>query len=104
MRRGLSLFLLLAPAFALAALGVLMVTSTTARHAAATFGDPRHFAVRQVIATGLGAVVALAIIRLGPTRLLGVAPLIFVAALLAALAVFVPGIGVRAVSYTHLTL
>ena len=96
MRRGLSLFLLLAPAFALAALGLLMVASTTAHHAAATFGDPRHFAVRQVIATAVAALVALAIAHMGPTRLLGVAPVIFTAALLAALAVFVPGIGVRA--------
>ena len=55
MRRGLSFFLLLAPALALAALGVLMVTSTTAHHATAAFGDPQHFVVRQVIATALAA-------------------------------------------------
>ena len=96
MRRGLSFFLLLAPAFALAALGVLMVTSTTARHATAIFGDPHHFVVRQLIAMALGAVAAAAIVRAGPTRVLHVAPIIFFAALLAALAVFVPGIGVRA--------
>jgi cell division protein FtsW len=96
MRRGLSFFLLLAPALALAALGVLMVTSTTAHHATAAFGDPRHFVVRQVIATALGAVLALAIVRAGPERLLHAAPVIFVVALLAALAVFIPGIGVRA--------
>jgi cell division protein FtsW len=96
MRRGISLFLLLVPALALAALGVLMVTSTMARHATATFGDPSHFAVRHLIATGLALVVALAIVRAGPARVLQAAPLLFIAALLAALAVFVPGIGVRA--------
>src|SRR6266700_7155591 len=96
MRRRISLILLLVPALALAALGVLMVTSTTARHAAVTFGDPRHFAVRHLIATGLATVLALAIVRLGPARVLRAAPLIFIAALIAALAVFVPGIGVRA--------
>ena len=96
MRRGLSFFLLLAPALALAGLGVLMVTSTTAHHATAAFGDPRHFVVRQLIAIALGAAVALAIVRAGPARLLQAAPVIFVVALLAALAVFVPGIGVRA--------
>ncbi len=96
MRRGLPFFLLLAPALALAALGMLMVTSTTARHATAAFGDPRHFMVRQVIATVLGAGLALAIVRAGPARLLQAAPVIFVVALLAALAVFIPGIGVRA--------
>jgi cell division protein FtsW len=96
MRRGLSFFLLLAPALALAALGVLMVTSTTAHHATTAFGDPRHFVVRQVIATALAAALALAIVRAGPARLLQAAPVIFVVALLAALAVFVPGIGVRA--------
>jgi len=96
MRRGLSLFLLVVPAFALAALGVLMVTSTMARHATATFGDPRHFAVRHLIATGVAVVVAIGIVRAGPARVLRAAPLVFIAALLAALAVFVPGIGVRA--------
>jgi cell division protein FtsW len=96
MRRGLSLFLLLVPAFALAALGVLMVTSTTARQGSAIFGDPRHFAVRHLIATGLAIVLALVIVRLGPARVLRAAPLIFLAALVAALAVFVPGVGVRA--------
>ncbi len=96
MRRGLSFFLLLVPAFALAALGVLMVTSTTARHATALFGDPHHFVVRQLIAMALGAAAAAAIVRAGPTRVLHAAPIIFIAALLAALAVFVPGIGVRA--------
>ncbi len=96
MRRGLSFFLLVAPALALAALGVLMVMSTTARHATAAFGDPRHFVVRQVIATALAAVLALAIVRAGPARVLHAAPVIFAVALLAALAVFIPGIGVRA--------
>ena len=96
MRRGLSLFLLVVPAFALAALGVLMVTSTMARHATATFGDPRHFAVRHLIATGVAIAVAIAVVRIGPARVLRAAPLVFVVALLAALAVFVPGIGVRA--------
>ena len=96
MRRGLSLTLLVVPALALAAFGVLMVASTTARQATATFGDPRHFAVRQVIATGIGGALAIAIVRVGPTRMLRVAPLIFLACLAAALAVFVPGVGVRA--------
>lgn len=96
MKRGLSFTLLLAPAFALAALGVLMVMSTTARHATALFGDPRHFVVRQLIATALGAMLALAIVRAGPARVLRAAPVIFIVALLSALAVFVPGIGVRA--------
>src|ERR1041384_7189286 len=96
MRRGISLLLLLVPAFALAALGILMVTSTMERHAAVTFGDPRHFAVRHLIATGLATMLAVAIARMGPARMLRAAPLIFIAALIAALAVFVPGIGVRA--------
>ena len=96
MRRGLPFLLLLAPALALAALGVLMVTSTTAHHATAAFGDPRHFVVRQVIATALGGVLALAIARAGPARVLQAAPVIFLVALVAAVSVFIPGIGVRA--------
>jgi cell division protein FtsW len=96
MRRGLSLFLLVAPALALAAFGVLMVASTTARQATAVFGNPRHFAIRQIIATVLAGALAIAIVRVGPARMLRAAPVIFVAALVAALAVFVPGVGVRA--------
>jgi cell division protein FtsW len=96
MKRALLLLLLLVPALALSALGVLMVGSTTARHAAASFGDSMHFAVRQVVAVALAAAAAFVVARLGPGRLLRAAPLIFMAALVLALAVFVPGVGVRA--------
>jgi cell division protein FtsW len=94
--RGISMFLLIVPALALSLLGLVMVGSTTARQAAATFGDPLHFVVRQVIALLLAALVAFAALRAGPNRIMRAAPLLFVAALLGALAVFVPGVGVRA--------
>jgi cell division protein FtsW len=90
------LLLVALPAVALGALGAVVVASATARQGAATFGDPAHFAVRQFVALALAVVVALAAVRAGPQRLLAAAPAIFVGALVAALAVFVPGIGVRA--------
>src|SRR5262249_50035826 len=95
-RRVLTLALVVLPALALGVLGVVVVASATARQGAATFGTPAHFAVRQVAALAVAAALALVVARAGPERLLRAAPPIFVAALLGALAVFVPGVGVRA--------
>ena len=88
--------LIAAPAVALGALGVVVVASTTAHQGAVVFGNRGHFAVRQVAALLLGAAAALVVVRAGPERLLAAAPTIFIVALIAALAVFVPGVGVRA--------
>jgi cell division protein FtsW (lipid II flippase) len=96
MRRGLPLLLLVAPALGLSALGVVMVGSTTARLGAINFGDPRHFVFRQVVALILAAAVALVVALAGARRVMRAAPVVFAVALLAALAVFVPGVGVRA--------
>src|SRR5436190_22150834 len=38
------------PAVGFAVLGLVLVTSVSARQATATFGDPRHFAYRHVVA------------------------------------------------------
>jgi cell division protein FtsW len=97
MRRLPTLLLVAVPAVALGALGVVLAWSTTARHGtAAALGDPRHFAVRQIASLIIAAAAALAIVAAGIDRLLAAAPVLFVAALAAALAVFVPGVGVRA--------
>jgi cell division protein FtsW len=96
MRRGVTLLLLIAPALGLSVLGVVMVGSTTARQAAATFGDPRHFMFRQMVALAIASTAAVAVVHTGAKRIVHAAPAIFVVALLAALAVFIPGIGVRA--------
>jgi cell division protein FtsW len=88
--------LIAAPAVALGLLGAVVVASATAHQGAAVFGNPSHFAGRQIAALLLAAAVALAIVRTGPERMLAAAPTIFIIALIAALAVFVPGVGVRA--------
>src|SRR4051812_21120541 len=96
MRRGATLLLLFAPALGLSILGVVMVGSTTAQKAAASFGDPRHFMFRQIVALTIGGATAFTIARVGARRMIHAAPAIFAVALAAALLVFVPGVGVRA--------
>jgi cell division protein FtsW len=94
--RLLVLLLVALPALGLGILGVVLVTSTTARQGELLFGNPTHFAVRQVAALAAAVLLALVVARAGSERLLRSAHVVFVAALLAALAVFVPGVGVRA--------
>jgi cell division protein FtsW (lipid II flippase) len=96
MRRAIPLVLVAVPAVALGVLGVVVVSSATAHHGAAAFGNPAHFATRQVAALLLAALLAVGITRLGARRVLAAAPVVFVGALAAALAVFLPGVGVRA--------
>lgn len=100
MRRPKPLLLLIAlvvaPAVVLAIFGAVVVSSATARQGLASFGDPQHFMVRQLISLALATIVGVGVARLGPARMLRAAPYVFVVALLATLAVFVPGIGVRA--------
>jgi cell division protein FtsW len=93
-RRALIVLLLAAPAVGLAVLGVVFA-SAAARHGAA-FRVPAHFAARQLFALVLGALVAVALVQLGPARFLRAAPVVFAVALLAGFAVFAPGVGVHA--------
>ncbi len=95
-RRTLTLLLLLVPAVGLGALGLLMVAAAPARPGAAGVGAPAHYAVRQLVGLACGAVLGGALARLGTRRLFAAAPLVFLAALALTLAVFAPGIGVRA--------
>jgi cell division protein FtsW len=95
-RRALTLSLLLVPAAGLGALGLLIVAAAPARPGAAGFGAPAHFAVRQLVGLGCGAALGAFVARLGTRRLFAAAPAIFLGALAVALAVFAPGIGVRA--------
>jgi cell division protein FtsW (lipid II flippase) len=95
-RRALILLLVAAPAVALGALGVVVIASATAQQGAATFGVPTHFASRQVFALVLAALVAIALVQLGIEGALRAAPVIFLCAFGAALAVFAPGVGVHA--------
>ena len=95
-RRALTLCLLLVPAVGLGALGLLLVAAAPARPGAAGVGAPAHFAIRQLVGLAVGAVLGGLAARLGMRRLFAAAPLVFLAALALTLAVFAPGIGVRA--------
>lgn len=95
-RRALTLSLLLVPAAGLGALGLIVVAAAPARPGAAGFGAPSHFAVRQAVGLACGAALGALVARLGTRRLFAAAPPIFMGALAVALAVFAPGIGVRA--------
>jgi cell division protein FtsW len=95
-RRIAAVSLLVAPAVGLAALDFAIVRTAGARPGAPGLGEPTHFAIRQAIAAGLSAALALAVVRIGIDRVLRAAPVLFVIALAATAAVFVPGVGVRA--------
>jgi cell division protein FtsW (lipid II flippase) len=95
-RRTLTVCLLLVPALGLGALGLAVVAAAPARPGAAGFGASAHFAIRQLVGLALGALAGALAVRLGTRRLLAAAPFIFALALAATLAVFVPGVGVRA--------
>jgi len=95
-RRAFTVCLLLVPALGLGALGLCVVAAAPARPGAAGIGASAHFAVRQMIGVALGAALGALAARLGASRVLKLAPFIFAVALVATLAVFVPGIGVRA--------
>jgi cell division protein FtsW len=94
--RRLALTLLIVPPLALGVLGLVMVATAGGRAGAAGLGAPAHFAARQAIGLGVAAVLAVAVARIGVARALRAAPVVFVIALLATAAVFIPGIGVRA--------
>ncbi len=95
-RRALTLCLLLVPAVGLGALGLAIVAAAPARPGAAGGGAPAHFAARHLVALACGAALGAVVARLGTRRLYAAAPFVFLAALAIALAVFVPGLGVRA--------
>lgn len=95
-RRALSVLLVTVPAAALGVLGVVVVASATAQQGAAMYGVAAHFAARQVFALILAALVAIVLTQLGARRVLRAAPVVFIVALAAVMAVFAPGVGVRA--------
>jgi cell division protein FtsW (lipid II flippase) len=88
--------LIVIPALALAALGLLVVASAPGHVGPAGAGSARHFTTRQAVAIGLALLAGVATRRLGPRRLLHAAPVLFLVALAANLLVFVPNVGVRA--------
>ena len=95
-RRTAAVALLIVPAVGLGALGLAIVASAGARPGPPGLGAPHHFALRQAIAVVVGGVLGAVVVRVGIARVLRLAPALFVIALLATAAVFVPGVGVRA--------
>ena len=95
-RRTAAVASMIVPTVGLGALGLAIVASAGARPGPPGLGAPHHFAVRQAIAVVVGGVLGAVIVRVGIARVLRLAPLLFVIALGAAAAVFVPGVGVRA--------
>jgi len=95
-RARLTIVLLVVPALALGGLCLAIVATAAPRGGAPGLGASGHFAVRQLAGLGLGLVLGLVAARVGAERILRAAPVLFVAALVATAAVFVPGVGVRA--------
>jgi cell division protein FtsW len=95
-RRTVAVALLVAPALGLAAFDLAIVATAGARPGGPGLGAPSHFAVRQVVGVVLAAGLGLLVVRVGVARLLRAAPVLFLVALLATTAVFIPRIGVRA--------
>ena len=88
--------LLAVPALGLGLVGLAIVASATGHAMAAGSGAPGRFAARQLISLGLAGLLGVMTARLGTRRVLGAAPALFVLALVATSAVFLPGVGVRA--------
>ena len=91
-----SVVLLVVPAVGLAALDLAIVASAGARPGPPGLGAPNHYAFRQAVAIVLGGALGWVVVRVGVERVLRAAPALFLAALIATAAVFVPHIGVRA--------
>jgi cell division protein FtsW len=88
--------LLLVSALALTAIGAVMVYSASAVVAEKQLQDQFHFLVRQVIAAGIGLVLLMVALRLGPARIAKLAyPALAVTIVLLVL-VLIPGIGRKA--------
>jgi cell division protein FtsW len=85
-------------ALVLGGLGLVVAAAATSRQASALGAPeyPQHFVARHLIASALAVGAGFAMVRIGVDRLLRAAPYLFLGALVAGLAVFIPGIGVRA--------
>ncbi len=84
---------LLCTVLALAAIGVVMVYSASAVFAGKTLGDPTFFLRRQLVALAIGLLGMAAMVRLGHERLRQLGPMALLVAMVALIAIFVPGLG-----------
>ena len=80
---------------ALTLIGLVFVFSSSFAVGQELFGDPRHFAIRQLQGAGLGAIAFLLLARLDYRRLRAFSPLFMIVAVVGLMAVLVPGIGIE---------
>jgi cell division protein FtsW len=95
-RRALPIVLLVVPALGLGALGLALVAAAPGHGGPAGFGAAGHFAWRQALGLALAIALGAGAARIGVERLAAAAPAIFLVALIATAAVFVPRVGVLA--------
>ncbi len=86
---------LIATVLALTLIGLVFVFSSSFAVGQELFGDPHHFAIRQLQGAGLGAIAFVALARLDYRRLRAFSPLFMIVAVVGLMAVLVPGIGVE---------
>ena len=96
MRRSHVMLFLVPSALVLGGLGVLVSAAATSRQRSLGLVYPQHFVARHLFASALAIGAGFTVARIGVARLLRAAPYFFLVALIAGLAVFIPGVGVRA--------
>ncbi len=88
-------YLLLGLVLGLVALGVLMVYSSSFALGVLAFDDANYFVTRQVLWAAIGVGLLLVLMRVDYHLLRSVSPLLMLAAIVALMAVLVPGIGLK---------
>ncbi|PZC49964.1 MAG: cell division protein FtsW [Chloroflexi bacterium] len=86
---------LIATVLTLTLLGLVFVFSSSFAVGQQLFDDPRHFALRQLQGAAMGSLAFLFFARIDYRRLRAFSPLIMIVAVLALMAVLVPGIGLE---------
>ena len=88
-------WLLIGAVIALTVIGLVFVFSASVAVGQQLFGDPRYFAVRQLTGAVVGLIAFVALARFDYQRLRTWSPLILLIAIIALVAVLMPGIGVE---------
>ncbi len=88
-------WLLIGAVIALTVIGLVFVFSASVAVGQQLFGDPRYFAVRQLTGAVVGLIAFVALARLDYRRLRTWSPIILLIAIVALVAVLMPGIGVE---------
>ena len=86
---------LIATVLALTLIGLVFVLSSSFVMGQELYGDPHHFAIRQLQGAGLGALAFLLLARLDYRRLRALSPLFMIVAVVGLMAVLIPGIGIE---------